>query len=93
MFVVINMLSQMLSHLLSNDGNHLRWPAVVSADVLRHVHKLKSNVYVVAGHVKGKTLLPLPVGSEKMDSDRDEEKRFCISVLFVIGDGGQFSVL
>ncbi|CAK8695850.1 unnamed protein product [Clavelina lepadiformis] len=53
----------------------MKWPAVVSDDVLRHVHKLKSNVYVVAGHVKGKTLLPLPVGSEKVDDAQSEEKR------------------
>uniref|UniRef100_H2ZKA8 AAA+ ATPase domain-containing protein n=1 Tax=Ciona savignyi TaxID=51511 RepID=H2ZKA8_CIOSA len=69
------LVDEFLSHLLSNDGNHQRWPAVVSDDVLRHVHKLKSNVYVVAGHVKGKTLLPLPVGSEKVDNAKAEERR------------------
>lgn len=68
----------MLSHLLSNNENHQRWPDVVSEDVLRHVHKLKSNVFVVAGHVKGKTLLPLPVGSEKVDVAQDDERRYIV---------------
>ena len=56
----------MLVPLLSNDRNHDHWPHVVSKDVTRHVHNLKSNVYVVSGQAKGKTLLPLPVGAEKV---------------------------
>lgn len=60
--------------LLSNESNHSQWPHVVSQDVMRHVHNLKSSVYVVAGQVKGKTLLPLPVGSERIqDVDEDEK--------------------
>ncbi len=66
--------SQILVPLLSNDRNHELWPHVVSNDVLRHVHHLKSNVYVVAGQVKGKTLLPLPVGTEKVEEAADEDK-------------------
>lgn len=57
---------QVLVPLLTNEKNHEQWPAVVSQDVKRHVHTLKSNVYVVSGQVKGKTLLPLPVGTEKV---------------------------
>lgn len=53
--------------LLGNDRNHEAWPQVVSQDVLRHVHNLKSSVYVVSGQVKGKTLLPLPVGAERVE--------------------------
>ena len=51
--------------LLSNNRNHENWPSVVSQDILRHVHQLKNNVYVISGQVKGRTLLPLPVGAEK----------------------------
>ena len=66
---------QILVPLLSNSRNHEQWPAVVSQDVLRHVHQLKSNVFVIAGQVKGKTLLPLPVGSEQVsDAVEAEEK-------------------
>ncbi|GCB69230.1 hypothetical protein scyTo_0001016 [Scyliorhinus torazame] len=50
---------------LTNSRNHNCWPQVVSQDVVRHVHSLKSNVFVVVGQVKGKTLLPLPVGAER----------------------------
>jgi dynein heavy chain len=59
--------------LLSNKRNHENWPAVVSQDVQRHVHNLKSSVFVVAGQVKGKTLLPLPVGAESF-TDNDDDK-------------------
>ena len=66
-------LSQLLVPLLSNKKNHVNWPAVVSLDVERHVHSLKSSVFVVAGQVKGKTLLPLPVGAESF-VDNDDDK-------------------
>lgn len=67
----------MLCPLLANDRNHESWPHVVSQDVLRHVHNLKSSVYVVSGQVKGKTLLPLPVGTEKVNENVAEvEERF-----------------
>jgi len=48
---------------------------VVSQDVMRHVHQLKSNVFVIAGQVKGKTLLPLPVGSEQVSDAVEAEER------------------
>ena len=57
---------QVLVPLLSNERNHDHWPNVVSKDVTKHVHNLKGNVYVVSGQAKGKTLLPLPVGAERM---------------------------
>lgn len=59
--------------LLSNDRNHEQWPHVVSKDVTRHVHSLKSNVYVVSGQAKGKTLLPLPVGAEKVEQVEEDK--------------------
>ena len=48
---------------------------MVSQDVLRHVHTLKSNVFVIAGQVKGKTLLPLPVGSDQVSDAVEAEER------------------
>uniref|UniRef100_A0A8D2IV94 Dynein heavy chain tail domain-containing protein n=1 Tax=Varanus komodoensis TaxID=61221 RepID=A0A8D2IV94_VARKO len=53
--------------LLANQKNHHSWPHVVSQDVIHHVATLKSNVFVMVGQVKGKTLLPLPA-----DLDRDK---------------------
>lgn len=73
---------QILVPLLSNPHNHEQWPAVVSQDVLRHVHQLKSNVFVIAGQVKGKTLLPLPVGSEQVSEAVEAEERFVVVCFF-----------
>ncbi|XP_077110730.1 dynein axonemal heavy chain 9 isoform X2 [Ranitomeya variabilis] len=42
---------------------------------MRHVNNLKSCTFVMTGQVRGKTLLPLPSGSEKMEYiDCDSEK-------------------
>ncbi|KAM7382161.1 hypothetical protein PAMA_012837 [Pampus argenteus] len=53
--------------LLSNSKNHTEWPQVVSQDLRRHVHSLKTHVFMVSGQVQGKTLLPLPAGSERVE--------------------------
>ncbi|XP_008276610.1 dynein axonemal heavy chain 9 [Stegastes partitus] len=53
--------------LLSNSRNHTQWPQVVSQDIRRHVHSLKTSVFVMSGLVQGKTLLPLPAGSERVE--------------------------
>jgi len=55
---------KVLSPVLMNERNHDGWPEVVAHDVLRHVHNVKSRVYVVSGQVRGKTLLPLPVRAD-----------------------------
>lgn len=47
--------------------NHQRWPAVIAQDVQKHVHSLKSTVYQVKGQVNGQTVLPMPVGVEKVE--------------------------
>jgi dynein heavy chain len=39
------------------------------------VHNLKSTVYVVSGQVKGKTLLPLPVGAEQIEEGVEALKK------------------
>ncbi|XP_038207715.1 dynein beta chain, ciliary [Zerene cesonia] len=50
--------------LLSNPSNHEGWPLVVSQDILKQIHNLKSTVYEVKGKVSGQTVLPMPVGVE-----------------------------
>ena len=52
--------------LLSNPVNHKGWPEMVAQDVQKHVHSLKSTVYQVKGQVSGQTVLPMPVGVEKV---------------------------
>lgn len=64
-----SIVEDIVSTVLTNNDNYDTWPQVVSGDVLRHVHSLKSDVYVTCGAVKGETLLPLPVGSERIDTD------------------------
>ncbi|KAK2515453.1 hypothetical protein Q9233_013966 [Columba guinea] len=60
--------------ILTNKKNHQGWPQVVSQDIVRHVHNLKSTVFTVVGQVDGKTLLPLPADSEGMgDIDLENE--------------------
>uniref|UniRef100_A0A8C9W079 Dynein axonemal heavy chain 17 n=1 Tax=Scleropages formosus TaxID=113540 RepID=A0A8C9W079_SCLFO len=51
----------LLVPVMSNSRNHGGWPQVVSQDIKQHVHSLKTSVSVMAGKVRGKTLLPLPV--------------------------------
>uniref|UniRef100_A0ACB8EKG7 Dynein heavy chain 17, axonemal n=1 Tax=Sphaerodactylus townsendi TaxID=933632 RepID=A0ACB8EKG7_9SAUR len=36
------------------------WPQVVAEDVIRQAHRLKNEMFVMGGKIKGKTLLPLP---------------------------------
>ncbi|XP_075314376.1 dynein axonemal heavy chain 9 [Odontesthes bonariensis] len=61
------LVEEVVAPLLSNSNNHAQWPRVVSQDIRRHVHSLKTSVVVVSGHVQGKTLLPLPAGSERVE--------------------------
>uniref|UniRef100_A0A8D1TE13 AAA+ ATPase domain-containing protein n=1 Tax=Sus scrofa TaxID=9823 RepID=A0A8D1TE13_PIG len=60
-------LFQIVIPVLTNEKNHLDWPQVVCLDVQRHAHSLQGDLLVLLEQVKGKTLLPLPVGSEKME--------------------------
>ncbi|NXL65574.1 DYH9 protein, partial [Chordeiles acutipennis] len=66
--------------ILTNQKNHQGWPQVVSQDIMRHVHNLKSTVFMVVGQVKGKTLLPLPAGSEGIE-DIDLENEKCLELI------------
>uniref|UniRef100_A0A8B9HS49 Dynein, axonemal, heavy chain 9 n=1 Tax=Astyanax mexicanus TaxID=7994 RepID=A0A8B9HS49_ASTMX len=52
---------------LCNTKNHFHWPCVVSEDLMRHAHVLRTSVSVVVGQAKGKTVLPLPPGSERIE--------------------------
>lgn len=59
-------LMQVLVPLLSNPQNHGQWPAVIAKDVHKHVHSLRNTVYQVKGQVNGQTVLPMPVGIERV---------------------------
>uniref|UniRef100_A0A674EYE2 Dynein axonemal heavy chain 17 n=1 Tax=Salmo trutta TaxID=8032 RepID=A0A674EYE2_SALTR len=51
----------------TNKDNTRRWPRVVSDDVSRHAHKLKNEVFVVGGQIKGRTFLPLPANADALE--------------------------
>lgn len=58
---------QVVIPVLANEKNHLDWPHMVCQDVRRHAHSLQCDLLVILEQVKGRTLLPLPVGSEKVE--------------------------
>ncbi|XP_054427204.1 dynein axonemal heavy chain 9 isoform X2 [Pteronotus mesoamericanus] len=58
--------SEVVIPILANKKNHLDWPHVVCQDVQQHAHSLQCELMVILEHGRGKTLLPLPAGSEKM---------------------------
>ena len=65
-------LFQVVITFLANEKNHLDWPHVVCQDVQRHAYSLQGDLLVLLEQAKGKTLLPLPVGSENMGSEGSE---------------------
>jgi dynein heavy chain len=69
------LVDDVLLPLLGNSSNHGDWPSVVCQDVMRHVQELKNSVFVVAGQVKGKTLLPLPPQTGNVTEAADREQR------------------
>uniref|UniRef100_A0A8C4MCH5 Dynein axonemal heavy chain 9 n=1 Tax=Equus asinus asinus TaxID=83772 RepID=A0A8C4MCH5_EQUAS len=79
--------SEVVIPVLANQKNHLDWPHVVCQDVQRHAHSLQCNLLVILEQVKGKTLLPLPVGSEKMelvDSEKETIRGGVVSVIYAL---------
>lgn len=60
-------LSQVVIPILANEKNHLDWPHVLRQDVQRHAHSLQCDLLVILEQVKGKTLLPLPLGAAKLE--------------------------
>ncbi|KAM8956225.1 dynein axonemal heavy chain 9 isoform 2-T2 [Lycaon pictus] len=60
------MLSEVVIPILANEKNHLDWPHVLRQDVQRHAHNLQCDLLVILEQVKGKTLLPLPLGAAKL---------------------------
>ncbi|KAL2078484.1 hypothetical protein ACEWY4_026169 [Coilia grayii] len=59
----IGVMEEIVYPLHTNGDNIKSWPKVVSEDVTRHAHKLKNEVFVVGGQIKGRTFLPLPENS------------------------------
>ncbi|KAL4135288.1 hypothetical protein QTP88_006906 [Uroleucon formosanum] len=67
-FCLMRIIPEIFVPLLANPENHKNWATVVSLDVKEHVHSLKSTVYQVKGQINGQTILPMPVGVERLDN-------------------------
>ncbi|XP_078230912.1 dynein axonemal heavy chain 17 isoform X3 [Callithrix jacchus] len=57
---LIVVVEEVLYSLLNQSENMDGWPQVVSEDIVKQVHRLKNEMYVMSGKIKGKTLLPIP---------------------------------
>ncbi|KAL4648151.1 dynein heavy chain 9, axonemal-like [Arapaima gigas] len=81
------LVEEVLVPMMSNSRNHRGWPQVVSQDIKQHVHSLKTSVSVMAGKVRGKTLLPLPAGLERVDQAAlEKDKSILHSIESVVID-------
>lgn len=68
--------SQILYSLLNQSENTSGWPQVVAEDIVRQVHKLKNEVFVIGGKVRGKTLLPVPEHLGSLDGTSESLERW-----------------
>lgn len=57
-------MSQVVVPVLSNTNNQSEWTQSLSQDMGRHVHALRTTMFVLSDQVQGKTLLALPVVAE-----------------------------
>lgn len=69
----MHLLFQMMLPTVSSNTNSRMWPQVVTHDVAKHTGVLKSNVLVLYGEVKGRTLLPFSPQSELATETKDDE--------------------
>ncbi|KAM9001324.1 dynein axonemal heavy chain 17 [Sarcophilus harrisii] len=56
----IAVVEEIIYSLFNQRENLNGWPRVVSEDIVRQAHKLKNDMFVMGGKIKGKTLLPIP---------------------------------
>lgn len=66
---------QVLYSLLNQAENIAGWPHVVAEDLVRQVHKLKNEMFVMGGKVRGKTLLPIPEHLGSLDGTLESMER------------------
>lgn len=66
---------QILYSLLNQSENTSGWPQVVAEDIVKQVHKLKNEVFVIGGKIRGKTLLPIPEHLGSLDGTPESLER------------------
>ncbi|XP_012590033.1 PREDICTED: dynein heavy chain 17, axonemal, partial [Condylura cristata] len=72
---LIAIVEEVLYSLLNQSENTDGWPQVVSEDIVKQVHKLKNEMFVMGGKIKGKTLLPIPEHLESLDGPLESTDR------------------
>ncbi|XP_008068583.1 dynein heavy chain 17, axonemal [Carlito syrichta] len=77
---LIAVVEEVLYSLLNQRENMDRWPRVVSEDIVKQVHKLKNEMFVMSGKVKGKTLLPIPEHLGSLDGALESVERITSSL-------------
>ncbi|ELW68254.1 Dynein heavy chain 17, axonemal [Tupaia chinensis] len=63
------------SQALNQQENMGGWPQVVSEDIVKQVHKLKNEMFVMGGKIKGRTLLPVPEHLGSLDGTMESMER------------------
>ncbi|KAM4823531.1 dynein axonemal heavy chain 17 [Urocitellus parryii] len=76
---LIAVVEEVLYSLLNQSENMEGWPRVVSEDIVKQVHKLKNEMFVMGGKIKGKTLLPIPENLENLDGALESMERILSS--------------
>nr|KAF6455671.1 dynein axonemal heavy chain 17 [Rousettus aegyptiacus] len=72
---LIAVVEEVLYSLLNQSENLSGWPWVVSEDIMKQVHKLKNEMFVMGGKIKGKTLLPVPEHLGSLDGTLESMER------------------
>ncbi|XP_006869595.1 PREDICTED: dynein heavy chain 17, axonemal [Chrysochloris asiatica] len=72
---LIAVVEEVLYSLLNQTENMSGWPHVVSEDIVKQIHKLKNEMFVMGGKIKGKTLLPVPEHLGSLDGALESVER------------------
>ncbi|XP_069339031.1 dynein axonemal heavy chain 17 [Eulemur rufifrons] len=72
---LIAVVEEVLYSLLNQSENMEGWPRVVSEDIVKQVHRLKNEMFVTGGKIKGKTLLPIPEHLGSLDGALESMER------------------
>ncbi|XP_075415820.1 dynein axonemal heavy chain 17 [Tenrec ecaudatus] len=72
---LIATVEEVVYSLLNQTENLSGWPRVVSEDIVLQAHKLKNEMFVMGGKVKGKTLLPIPEHLGSLDGTLESMER------------------
>ncbi|XP_055509862.1 dynein axonemal heavy chain 17-like [Leucoraja erinacea] len=71
---LLTVIEEVFCPLFTNTDNMIKWPQVVSEDVVKHAQQLKNDAFVVGGQLKGKALLALPKSADTLEnSDEDSD--------------------